>query len=394
MKKRLIIKEAQAKEYMTDTEKALKKRLIALLKNDGRGHRHAKFAARLADFDVKIVPLGKQPETAAISFDEGVIYINQGFLLNKDTFFQLNVLMRHELAHYLMQHQIRMIAKLNKKYGKEATDHIMTSYSLHDLINGIMDFEISNERYTEEDKAVVRNMMLNGRIIGGLVTEDHEPTWQDLPLGEMYERLLESIDRIHAAILAVWEAKEKGTNPPNSLNQIQNNYTNNGILSLYFYAQAEGPSNILGSAEDFINNKALYHYFIFDERDANGNVRRPCMAKFSSFSKTDQELFTKLYNGFLLDDKVEHTKQQVRDIIKTIAKSKPTDFVDVESPITGQVFAILYTPEEKLMAVDLLKVIIPELEPYNTWFAKVKRVFSDPKYSDDDIIAVTKALND
>ena len=76
MKKRLIIKEAQAKEYMTDTEKALKKRLIALLKNDGRGHRHAKFAARLADFDVKIVPLGKQPETAAISFDEGVIYIN------------------------------------------------------------------------------------------------------------------------------------------------------------------------------------------------------------------------------------------------------------------------------------------------------------------------------
>lgn len=36
-----------------------------------------------------------------------------------------------------------------------------------------MDDEISNKKYTDEDKEIVRNMWLNGRLIGGLVTEDH-----------------------------------------------------------------------------------------------------------------------------------------------------------------------------------------------------------------------------
>jgi hypothetical protein len=167
------LSEAEKKEFMTKREQALKKRLIALLKDDGKGHKHARYAERLADFDIKIVPLGYEPETAAISFDEGLIYINEGFLSDSDTFFQLNVLMRHEMAHNLLMHQIRMARQMQAKYGKSGETRIALSKSLHELNNIIEDFEISNTRYTAEDKLTVRNMYLNGELIGGLVTEDH-----------------------------------------------------------------------------------------------------------------------------------------------------------------------------------------------------------------------------
>lgn len=167
------LNEAEKKEFMTRREQALKKRLIALLKDDGKGHKHARYAERLADFDIKIVPLGYEPETAAISFDEGLIYINEGFLSDPNTFFQLNVLMRHEMAHNLLMHQIRMARQMKQKYGGKSGTRLSLSKSLHEINNIIEDFEISNTRYTTEDKQIVKNMYLNGELIGGLVTEDY-----------------------------------------------------------------------------------------------------------------------------------------------------------------------------------------------------------------------------
>lgn len=79
--------------------------------------------------------------------------------------------MRHELAHYLMQHQIRMMHKIIEKYGKEGHTRISMSQSLHHLANIIEDFEISNTRYSAADKIVVKNMLFAGRILPGLVTE-------------------------------------------------------------------------------------------------------------------------------------------------------------------------------------------------------------------------------
>lgn len=80
--------------------------------------------------------------------------------------------MRHELAHYLMQHQIRMMDKIISKYGKDGGTRISMSQSLHNLLNIIEDFEISNTRYSAADKIVVKNMVLAGREISGLVTEN------------------------------------------------------------------------------------------------------------------------------------------------------------------------------------------------------------------------------
>jgi hypothetical protein len=36
-----------------------------------------------------------------------------------------------------------------------------------------MDDEISNKKYSAEDKSTMRNLMLNGQLIKCLVTEDH-----------------------------------------------------------------------------------------------------------------------------------------------------------------------------------------------------------------------------
>ena len=113
-----LLEAVLVKHFMTPHEIALRKRLEALLKDDGKGHHHAKYAERLSKFDINIVPVKDDPKfTAAISFDEGVIYISEGFLTDKSLFFQLNVLMRHELAHNLRRHQIRMMHKLGVDVG-------------------------------------------------------------------------------------------------------------------------------------------------------------------------------------------------------------------------------------------------------------------------------------
>lgn len=380
MKKTLIF-EAQKRDFMTKREEKLKKKLIALLRDDGKGHKHAKFAERLKDFLIKIVPLGEEPGTAAISWEDGIIYINEGFLDNPSTFFQLNVLMRHELAHHLMQHQIRMMRTFINKYGDEGAAHLSMSQSLHEIINIIEDFEISNERYTREDKEIVRKMMLNGKLIGGLVTEDHEKDWQQLSLGEMYDRLLDAIDKMREAITAMWNQDPNGP-------KIENNLINTNGVGLYFYSKTDGPSNIFGSLDRFIANKALYHFFPMDRQG------RPCMLNFSSFPEMLQKIFIKIYEEFLENkSNITYTKQQIRDMIKEIGHSKPTQFTDVLNPVTGEVIFILYTPEEKLIAIDSLKLIIPMLEEYQTWFDKVVRVLSDNKYSDEDIAKVVAAMN-
>ena len=100
----------KARRFMTNRETTLKNKLIDLLRDDGKGHHHAAYAKRLALFDINIVPLSVDPNfTAAISFDDGIIYIGEGFLTDPNTFFQLNVILRHELAHNLMMHQILLI---------------------------------------------------------------------------------------------------------------------------------------------------------------------------------------------------------------------------------------------------------------------------------------------
>ena len=384
--------EATAREVSTKREKVLKKKLLALLRDDGQGHKHAKYAERLEDFIIKIVSHKEDPRmTAAISFEEATIYISDGFLSDPDTFYQLNVLMRHELAHYLMQHQLRMMHKIIEKYGEKGQTRISMSQSLHHLLNIIEDFEISNERYTEDDKIVVKNMKLNGREIGGLITEKIRGRWATLSVLDMFDALEDEIKNLQESIVARWQVLD--------LDDIgtKGDYIHHNVKNTAFYIDVKAPTNFLGTLEKFVNNKALYHFFPFDQETERGIV--PCIVKYSSLPDVYQEIpktiFDTITNGYENSSgtTVFYTKQQVRDYVDQIAKSSILQVVTLNLPNSNAEFLTLYTPEEKLIAVDALKALLPTLELRKTWYDKVtKTMGDDTKYSLDDLEAALAAL--
>jgi hypothetical protein len=85
----------------------------------------------------------------------------------------------------------------------------------------------------------------------------------------------------------------------------------------------------------------------------------------------------------------------VRDFIETIAKTSIMEVISLKIPNTNTEFIKLYTPEEKLIAVDTLKALLPTLELRKTWYDKVMKVMGDEsKYSIDDLEAALKMLED
>lgn len=380
-----IFKEAAPREVMTKREKALKKKLIALLRDDGKGHRHVKYAERLEDFIVKIVSLEDDPGmTAAVNFEEVTIYISEGFLTDPDTFYQLNVLMRHELAHYLMQHQIRMLDKLISKYGKDDGTRMSMSIAIHKLLNIIEDFEISNKRYTEADKLIVKNMTLNFEVIGGLVTEEIRKDWQKLSVIEMYDMLSKEIDSIQSSLRWSWNYGESVA----EIGESDKDWLKKSIRNIaYNYADEKRQTNFFGEIEKYIKDKALYHFAVFDRPD------RPCIVKFSTLPENYQNIIKDIYNEIVKPEN-QYTKAMVKDLILTVVRSSPFAITLLNHPTLEHTFSTLYTPEEKFIAVDTLKAMLSTLEHYQTWYDKVKRVLGDTsKYSTEDLEAVLAALN-
>ena len=332
--------EASVRNFMTDREKKLKKRLINLLYDDGKGHRHAKYAERLKKFDINIVPIEADPMfTAAIVFDEGIIFIGEGFLVDPNLFYQLNVLIRHELAHNLLMHQIRMMYKL----GNKAFEHMGVSKLIHTLFNIIEDDEISNKKYSVEDKQIVRNMWLNGRLIGGLVTEDHRPDWIKLTVEEMYEKLSAEIDEIQQLLQS-----DKPYELDDKLKS--DDIITKNILNTYIYTDTFSSSIIKGDLEDFIN--------------------KGFKIQGGSWAKQYQEIAIAIYNN--LKDANISTKE-LDKMLNEIAKSSPLKQVNLFNPTTNKLITTLYSPEEKYVALNILKKFKSE---YDEWYQKVMKVLS------------------
>jgi hypothetical protein len=84
--------------------------------------------------------------------------------------------------------------------GEIPYSHVRMSRSVHELINIIADFEISNKKYTTEDKKIILNLYINGQVIKGLVTDMHREEWVKLPIEEMYHKVLEELEQISTDI--------------------------------------------------------------------------------------------------------------------------------------------------------------------------------------------------
>ena len=58
-----------------------------------------------------------------------------------------------------------------------------------------MDWELSERGYDDHDKDAVRNMTLNGRVIGGLILEDDHPEWLNKPMEEIFDLVRQEYDK-------------------------------------------------------------------------------------------------------------------------------------------------------------------------------------------------------
>lgn len=343
-----------ARHFMTDRERKLRVALCRLLIEKG----HVKYAKRFAKLDFNIVDSSRHPDfTAAISFEDATVFISDGFLgSGAGIFNQLDVLLRHELAHNLMMHMIRLMHLFKKIHGvdgNEAYEHIKCSASLHDILNCIEDFEISNKRYTATDKKIVRAMMLNGRIIGGLVTEDHRDGWANMSLEAMYDALSQELVQINSAIRSDPAWRPSKASDPNQIDLIKMK----GAELIQAYGDTMKPSSIKAPLDVFMTT-----------------------ALFKKFAPVFQELLKKLYDAFK-DIDTDKEKKELQQIIETIAGTGPLEKYRITHPHTGEYICTVYTPEDKVLATDVLKNIIGNIN-YNPAKFTVKKKTNSKEYKD------------
>ena len=349
------------RHFMTDRERKVKKALCQLLIDKG----HRKYAERFWKLDFNIIDSKKHPDfTAAISFDDATVFISDGFLgSGQGIFNQLDVLLRHEMAHNLMMHQIRMMyvfKKLHADDPDEAYEHIRYSASLHEILNIIEDFEISNKRYSSEDKQIVRNMMLNGEVIGGLVTEDNRG-WDKLSLEAMYDELSKELIKINSDIRSDpnWAPVKDGTYDKPDLIKIK------GAGLIKRYGDVMKPSGIRAPMDVFIKSKT-----------------------FDKWANIYKKLVTTLYDR-LKDLTSDKEKALILDIINKIAVTSPQERFDVIHPLSGDLICSLYTPEDKMIANEVLKNLAGNIN-YDPMKFKVKRKKNTQEYKD----AWNKVINE
>ena len=150
---------------MTKYERQVKKQLIKLLIDDGRGHHHAKYAERLKDFTLKIVPLDSSIcQTAAISFDDGTIYLNEGFLTDPATFYQLNVIIRHELLHNLLMHICFFVCFQAIQSGRDTSSSVLKYVPPEILTQEMCDLAVEKTPHSIRDvpdKFITENLLLS-----------------------------------------------------------------------------------------------------------------------------------------------------------------------------------------------------------------------------------------
>lgn len=175
---------------MTRREQSAKDQIIRILQKTG----YPTYASLLDLFHVNLTE-----DPGVIAYMEpgkGRIVINSG--LNID---QVSTIVRHEILHEYLNHHKRLINKIAKKLNLDPDN--LDDHSLKEIekiiysnkaANIAGDYHISNVGYTDDDKRIVRSIILNGKRLRGLVTEDDHPDWVDLSFEEMYDLLLKEME--------------------------------------------------------------------------------------------------------------------------------------------------------------------------------------------------------
>ena len=171
---------------MTKQEKLLKLWLIRKLKSQG----YLTYAKILREFDVQL--LSKNSSAVAYLDPAKGLFAMHPTLDDN----QVSVIIRHEILHAYLQHEKRLLDKLAKEHGLNPNElddlsikELKQELYSNSLFNIAGDYEISNRGYTDKDKEVARNIIFNGRVVSGLITEDEHPDWVDMSIEEMFDEL-------------------------------------------------------------------------------------------------------------------------------------------------------------------------------------------------------------
>ena len=200
---------------MTRLERGTKYAIAKILNQQG----YPRYADFFMKFDLHFHN-PKYPFIASIDVENGIINLNPN-LTDRNS---VSVIIRHEILHAYLNHAKRALnhyAKLKGLQWKDLDDIPlealvnMSDEELNQLSDGIKqdvitdrqiardlygrkykgypyhnyikDLEISNRGYTEKDKNLIRNLTINGVPMGGLITDDLEPSWVDMSIEEMMD---------------------------------------------------------------------------------------------------------------------------------------------------------------------------------------------------------------
>jgi hypothetical protein len=333
---------------MTDEEEYWHKKMTAMLLNKkGKWgpYQHALYALRFQDYILKIVPRSVDPKfTACVVFEQAVVYIGEGFLVDEEKYYQLNVIIRHELAHILLRHEIRMMAKI----GELPYSRIGTNQSLHRLINIIADFEISNRKYTSEDKNTVLNMYLNGELIKGLVTEMHREDWMKLPIEEMYDKLTVELDKIASDISEVGGLENVPSwSDLGGRMRKEDEITLRGISTMRPYLDSKEPSVIWNPIDEYFKTSK----------------------QFAKFNPEMQESIKAMYEAVK-----DYSEAELEELLTAICSSGAFAAVQLDDELD------VITPAEKYWANQVIKNLLGNARPKPT--TTIKRALHSKEYKD------------
>jgi len=171
---------------MTRREQMAKDQIYEILGKQG----YPTYASLFNLFDLFLT---KDPSVAAYMIpSQAKIVINDGLDIA-----QVSTIVRHEILHEYLTHEMRLLKHLAEKHGlkydeltQNSLDDLKNELYSNDIFNIAADYEISNRGYTEADKSIVRGLKIGEQVVRGLVTEDDHEDWVDLPVEDMYDKLV------------------------------------------------------------------------------------------------------------------------------------------------------------------------------------------------------------
>ena len=242
-----------------------------------------------------------------------------------------------------------MIAELEDRIPES---HLSLSQSIHSLYNTLQDFEIS-EHYTDDDKEVVRKTWINGKIIHGLIVEEHRPEWLKMTVEEMSA----AIEKELADLNYTGELKNKKSG---NLSQ--------DAAELTRYKRAEEDS-------DFNTVKEFRKYLLNAVRKGRGP------------NATIPDVWAPIFDD--MPKKIDSlSKAELESLIADVKASEPRKPVTLTSPKDNSNIITLYTPEEKEFCIEVISIVKNKFrydDDYKLWYNEIIRKAKEGKLTKDQV---------